>query len=274
MPSARRAGRRLAALLVVLSVCCTPGHCEAAEEGSEVAQQIRELYAAHNPDKLPSIAALLSKYAGRERELLFAVRQKYADGAAPPAQPPSARPGAHAAPAPPRAQREPGRGEQAAPGGQADGASSAATTASEHGSSATAISSDTWEFSELLGSVTEGEFFASSWLRRPLFTGGSADAAAVSKIRRLLSMGSLEALTQSPAFEARQSEVRRGATPTVAGLRIDGKNTPMVMVKDGFGELAIGPGRTYESIYDAYLDGATFVSRTTIAGIQGALCFP
>ena len=108
MPPARRAGRRLAALLVVLSaVFCTPGHSEAAEEGSDAAQQIRELYAAHNPDKLPSIAALLSKYAGRERELLCAVRQKYADGAAPPAQPPSARPGAHAAPAPPRAQREP-----------------------------------------------------------------------------------------------------------------------------------------------------------------------
>ena len=196
----------------------------------EASAQIRELYAEHNPDKLPSIPALLSKYAGRERELLFAVRQKYADGAAPPA-PPSARPGAHAAPAPPMAQPEPGRGEQAAPGGQADGDSAAATTASEHASSATAISSDTWEFSELLGSVTEGEFFASSWLRRPLFTGGSADAAAVRKIRRLLSMGSLEALTQSPAFEARQSEVRRGATPVVAGLRIDGKNTPMVMVK-------------------------------------------
>ena len=88
MPSARRAGRRLAALLVVLSVCCTPGHSEAAEEGSEVAQQIRELYAAHNPDKLRSVSGLLAKYKGRERELLLSIRDKYGVASVPPPPPP------------------------------------------------------------------------------------------------------------------------------------------------------------------------------------------
>ena len=89
MPPTRWAGRRLAALLVVLSVCCTPGHgSEAAEQGSDVAQQIRELYAAHNPDKLPSVPGLLVKYKGRERELLLSIRDKYGVVSVPPPLPP------------------------------------------------------------------------------------------------------------------------------------------------------------------------------------------
>lgn len=88
--------------------------------------------------------------------------------------------------------------------------------------------------------VNETEFFRDYWQQRPLYTGGSQGATSVGvsvctprqssahlplifilhagepgrirKIQRLLSLGALEALTQSPAF-ARRMHVRKLATP-------------------------------------------------------------
>ena len=49
----------------------------AAPGGSSVAQQVRAMFARYAPDKISSYQALLTRYAGREAELLAALVNKY-----------------------------------------------------------------------------------------------------------------------------------------------------------------------------------------------------
>ena len=55
-----------------------------------VADELRALYAEHNPAKISDIPRLLSKYRGHEEDLLHAVKQKYRCSPATP--PPAAEP--------------------------------------------------------------------------------------------------------------------------------------------------------------------------------------
>jgi hypothetical protein len=40
-------------------------------------QQLVEIFKKHNPDKLSDVDSLLQKHAGREEELIVAVKKKY-----------------------------------------------------------------------------------------------------------------------------------------------------------------------------------------------------
>jgi hypothetical protein len=90
-------------------------------------------------------------------------------------------------------------------------------------SGATAHSTDTWAFADLLGNYSEEEFVRTYWQKRPLHTGlledqGSERAqhspARLRKIRRLLSMAALEAVTQSPAFKDKLAGFFKPPDPT------------------------------------------------------------
>ena len=48
-----------------------------SQEGSSAVQEIKKIYAEHNPDGLSKVPALLEKYSGREEELLSKVKEKY-----------------------------------------------------------------------------------------------------------------------------------------------------------------------------------------------------
>jgi len=65
-----------------------------------IEEQIIEIYRLHNPSALPKIPALLEKYRGREKEILFAARKKYeTETAAETAAEPEPAPAAAAEPA-------------------------------------------------------------------------------------------------------------------------------------------------------------------------------
>lgn len=89
------------------------------------------------------------------------------------------------------------------------------TTAQHH---ATALTADTdWSLTDLLGGVvSEQSFLDTHWQQRPLYI-GNGSSEHVSKIRRLLSLASLEALTHSPAFNHRM----RDAIDQIAGDGVD-----------------------------------------------------
>ena len=49
----------------------------ASWRAAQLAAEIKELIARHAPEKLDGVPALLKKHAGREQELLKAVKAKY-----------------------------------------------------------------------------------------------------------------------------------------------------------------------------------------------------
>jgi hypothetical protein len=67
---------------------------------------------------------------------------------------------------------------------------------------ATAASGREWALADLLGGLSEAEFFAEHWQRRPLHARG-AGGAGMEKVRALLSLPALEELLHSPGFAAR-----------------------------------------------------------------------
>ena len=88
---------------------------------------------------------------------------------------------------------------------------------------ATAHSTDTWAFADLLGNYSEKEFVRTYWQKRPLHTGLLEDQgsertqhspARLRKIRRLLSMAALEAVTQSPSFKDKLTDFFKPPDPT------------------------------------------------------------
>ena len=92
----------------------------------------------------------------------------------------------------------------AAASSAADGpeASRPSVRVAEQGGDASALTVDSWVFDDILGgTVGEPAFFDEFWQQRPLYTNGSAGGPGrVGKIKRLLSLQALEALTNSPAF--------------------------------------------------------------------------
>eukprot|EP01050_Picozoa_sp_SAG11_P026108 SAG11_NODE_6133_length_1382_cov_1.239283_1_plen_403_part_10 len=137
---------------------------------------------------------------------------------------------------------------------------------------ANALSVDSeWALADMLGhGLSESEFFEQYWQQKPLSTAGTGhNKVHVRKIRRLLSMGAMEALTNSPAFRSRMTsvvqQISEGGVGSAKSWWQAGALEPLSVHGLGFDEKTLqyvsGLQRAfdadYHDLHEAYLDGST-----------------